>query len=273
MSVSGPTTTKRITVKVLAAMKARNEPISMLTAYDYTFAGLLDEAKVDMLLVGDSVGNVFAGHDSTLPVTLDEMIYHTKAVVRATSRAMIVTDLPFLSYQISADDALRNAGRIMKESGTQAVKLEGGLVMAETISRLTAVGIPVMGHLGLTPQSIHQFGGYGVRAQDDDEATRLRADALALQDAGAFAIVLEKVPATLAAEVTAGLRIPTIGIGAGVGCDGQVLVMHDLLGLNEAFRPRFVRRYAELGQAVRTAAGAYVADVKARSFPDESESY
>lgn len=249
----------------------------MLTAYDYTMSMILDAAGVDILLVGDSASNVFAGHETTLPITLDEMIYHAKAVVRgvqsATGRAMVITDMPFMSYQLSSEDALRNAGRLMKETGCHAVKLEGGATVVETVRRITDAGIPVMGHLGLTPQSIYKFGSYKVRAKDVEEATQLSLDAVKLEEAGAFAIVLEKIPQALAASVSKSLTIPTIGIGAGNGCDGQVLVLNDMLGLNETFRPRFVRQYAKLELIIADAVKSYIADVKQSAFPNDSESY
>ncbi len=254
-------------------MKGRGEPIAMLTAYDYTFAKLLDEAGIDVILVGDSASNVIAGHETTLPITLDQMIYHGAAVVRGVKRAMVVVDMPFGSYQGDSREALRGAIRIMKESGAHAVKVEGGSVVLETVQRLVGAGIPVMGHLGLTPQSIYQFGGYRVRAQEQAEADRLREDAKRLAEAGVFALVLEKIPAALAKEVTQSLPIPTIGIGAGPYCDGQVLVLYDMLGLNKAFSPRFLRRYADLHAVVMGACQRYIADIKGRDFPSMEESY
>jgi 3-methyl-2-oxobutanoate hydroxymethyltransferase len=245
----------------------------MLTAYDYTFARLLEEAGIDVILVGDSASNVIAGHETTLPITLDQMIYHASAVVRAVERAMVVVDMPFGSYQGDSRAALKAAIRIMKESGAHAVKLEGGRPILSTVRRLVEAGIPVMGHLGLTPQAIYQFGSYRVRAQDEAEAQRLYEDALALAEAGIFALVLEKIPAALAQRVTQALPIPTIGIGAGPHCDGQVLVLYDMLGLNKAFSPRFLRRYADLHSIVVQACKQYIQDVKSRDFPSQAESY
>ncbi|MBE2186726.1 MAG: 3-methyl-2-oxobutanoate hydroxymethyltransferase [Rhodothermales bacterium] len=268
-----PVNIKRVTTQTLQEMKAAGQPIAMLTAYDYTLARLLDRAGADVLLVGDSASNVMAGHETTLPITLDQMIVHAQAVVRGAKRALVVVDLPFGSYQVSPRLALEAAVRIMKETGGHAVKLEGGAAMLETVRRIVDAGIPVMGHLGLTPQSIYKFGTYKVRAQDDDEANVLRRDALALQDAGVFALVLEKIPATLGAEVSQSLVVPTIGIGAGNGCDGQVLVTHDALGLTVDFNPRFVRRYAQLGETIDAAVKQYVEDVRARDFPSDDESY
>ncbi|MCX8113250.1 MAG: 3-methyl-2-oxobutanoate hydroxymethyltransferase [Bacteroidia bacterium] len=264
---------KRITTRTLAEMKARQEPIVMLTAYDYTFARLLDEAGIEVLLVGDSASNVIAGHETTLPITLEEMIYHGKAVVRGAQRAMVVVDMPFGSYQGDSKAALHAAIRIMKETGAHAVKLEGGSAVLESVQRIVSAGIPVMGHLGLTPQAIYQFGGYRVRAKDPSEAQKLREDAQQLAEAGVFALVLEKIPASLAKEVSESLSIPTIGIGAGPHCDGQVLVLHDMLGLNKAFSPRFLRRYADLATIVSEACKRYINDVKDRSFPSPGESY
>jgi len=268
-----PAQTKRVTTQTLFEMKAAGQPVAMLTAYDYTMARLLDRAGADVLLVGDSASNVMAGHETTLPITLDQMIYHAQSVVRAAQRALIVVDLPFGTYQVSPRIALEAAVRVMKETGGHAVKLEGGAPMVETVRRIIGAGIPVMGHLGLTPQSIYQFGTYKVRAREDEEADRLRRDALALQEAGVFALVLEKIPAALGAEVSASLTIPTIGIGAGHGCDGQVLVTHDALGLTVDFNPRFVRRYAALGETIDAAVKQYVTDVRTRDFPSDDESY
>jgi 3-methyl-2-oxobutanoate hydroxymethyltransferase len=245
----------------------------MLTAYDYTFARLLEEAGIDVILVGDSASNVIAGHETTLPITLDQMIYHASAVVRAVERAMVVVDMPFGSYQGDSRAALKAAIRIMKESGAHAVKLEGGRPILSTVRRLVEAGIPVMGHLGLTPQAIYQFGSYRVRAQEEAEAQRLYEDALALAEAGIFALVLEKIPAALAQRVTQDLPLPTIGIGAGPHCDGQVLVLYDMLGLNKAFSPRFLRRYADLHSIVVEACKQYIQDVKSRDFPSQAESY
>jgi len=264
---------KQVTTRTLAEMKIRGEPIAMLTAYDYTFARLLEEAGIDVILVGDSASNVIAGHETTLPITLDQMIYHASAVVRAVERAMVVVDMPFGSYQGDSRAALKAAIRIMKESGAHAVKLEGGRPILSTVRRLVEAGIPVMGHLGLTPQAIYQFGSYRVRAQEEAEAQRLYEDALALAEAGIFALVLEKIPAALAQRVTQDLPIPTIGIGAGPHCDGQVLVLYDMLGLNKAFSPRFLRRYADLHSIVVEACKQYIQDVKTRDFPSQAESY
>ncbi|MEP7234639.1 MAG: 3-methyl-2-oxobutanoate hydroxymethyltransferase [Ignavibacteriota bacterium] len=264
----------RVTTRTIADKKQRREKITMLTAYDYTFARLLNEAEIDMLLVGDSLSNVIQGNDTTLPVTLDEMIYHTKAVVKgAPTYSMVVCDLPFMSYQTSEKDGFRNAGRVMKETGAGAVKLEGGQRVCPTVKLMTDNGIPVCGHLGLTPQSINQFGTYRTRGTTPDEANRIKEDALALQDAGVFAIVLEKIPASLATEVTNMLEVATIGIGAGNGCDGQVLVLHDMLGLNEEFHPRFVRKYLRLAEDVRTAFKKFSDDVRSGDFPSSDESY
>ncbi len=264
---------KKITVPALLSMKLRGEKIAALTAYDCLMASLLDEAGVDLILVGDSVAMVFGGHETTLPITLDEIIYHTRAVRRGLKNALLVADMPFLSYQVSPEQAVLNAGRLLKEGGAEAVKLEGGSVMAETIHRLVQVGIPVMGHLGLTPQSINAIGGYALQASHAESAKTLLEEALQLQEAGVFALVLEKIPAKVAAEVTRALRIPTIGIGAGPECDGQILVTHDLLGLFEKFKPKFVRRYAEVGRTMREAFAAYGKEVKAGTFPSEQESY
>jgi 3-methyl-2-oxobutanoate hydroxymethyltransferase len=264
----------RVTTKTIADKKLRGEKITMLTAYDYTFARLLDQAEVDMLLVGDSVSNVVQGNETTLPVTLDEMIYHTKAVMKgATNHSLVVCDLPFMSYQADPVEGFRNAGRVMKETGAGAVKLEGGERVCHTVKLMTDNGIPVCGHLGLTPQSINQFGTYRTRGTSPDEAEMIRQDALALQDAGVFAIVLEKIPTVLATEITKLLKVTTIGIGAGNGCDGQVLVLHDMLGLNEEFHPRFVRKYLTLADEVRNAFKQYGDDVRSGNFPNESESY
>lgn len=261
------------TVRTLVARKAAGERIVFLTAYDWMLARYVSAAGVDGILVGDSAGQVFAGHPTTIPVTLDDMIYHARAVRRGAPDTLMVVDLPFLTFQVSPEDTLRNAGRVMKETNAEAVKMEGGAPVAATIDRLTSIGIPVMGHLGLTPQSVHAFGGYGLRAADADSAARLKADARALADAGCFAIVLEKIPRGLAAEVTAEVPVPTIGIGAGPGTDGQVLVTPDLLGLTPDFRPRFVRRYAELGEITAEALQRFVEDVRAGIFPADEESY
>ncbi|MBM3433977.1 MAG: 3-methyl-2-oxobutanoate hydroxymethyltransferase [Bacteroidetes bacterium] len=270
---SGPEAFKKVTTHSLAELKHSGVKISMLTAYDYTFARLVDAAGVDVILVGDSASNVMAGHETTLPITLDQMIYHASSVVRGVDRALVVVDLPFGSYQGNPKEALNSAIRIMKESGGHSVKLEGGSEVVSTVQRLVQSGIPVMGHLGLTPQSIYQFGTYAVRAKEEAEATKLIDDALALQEAGCFALVLEKIPAALAAKVTASLRIPTIGIGAGADVDGQVLVLHDMLGMNTEFNPRFLRRYAQLGEVIPAAIRQYVADVRAQDFPNDQERY
>lgn len=266
-----------VTTRRLLEMKEQGEKIAMLTAYDYTTARILDRSGVDVILVGDSASNVFSGHDTTLPITIEEMIYHTKAVVRGvqaeTSRAMVVIDMPFMSYQLSSEEALRNAGKIMKNNECDAVKMEGGKVIVDTVKRITDVGIPVMGHLGLTPQSIYRFGSYKVRAREKTEAEELLRDAKLLEEAGAFALVLEKIPANLAAEVTRSISIPTIGIGAGQICDGQVLVINDMLGLNTEFHPRFVRKYADLDNIIHEAVSRYVDDVRNGQFPLEEESY
>lgn len=264
----------RVTTRTIADKKERGEKITMLTAYDYTFAKLLDEAEIDLLLVGDSVSNVVQGNDTTLPVTLDEMIYHTKAVIKgARDYSMVICDLPFMTYQADPLEGFRNAGRVMKETGAGAVKLEGGERVCPTVKLMTDNGIPVCGHLGLTPQSINQFGTYRTRGTNSEEADRIKQDALALQDAGVFAIVLEKIPAVLAEEVTKMVKCATIGIGAGNGCDGQVLVLHDMLGLNEEFHPRFVRKYLSLAEEVRSAFKKYAEDVRTGGFPNKEESY
>ncbi|PQJ75535.1 3-methyl-2-oxobutanoate hydroxymethyltransferase [Polaribacter gangjinensis] len=264
---------KRITVKSLVEMKANGEKISMLTAYDYTMAKILDNAGLDVLLVGDSASNVMAGHETTLPITLDQMIYHASAVVRAIERSLVVVDLPFGSYQSDPKEALRSAIRIMKESGGHAIKLEGGSEIKESIKRILNAGIPVMGHLGLTPQSIYKFGTYTVRAKEEEEAQKLMEDALLLERIGCFAIVLEKVPAKLAEKVAKALTIPIIGIGAGNGVDGQVLVTHDMIGMTHEFHPRFLRRYLDLYDDMTKAFEQYVTDVKSSDFPSEKEQY
>lgn len=264
---------KKVTTNVLQAMKARGEKIAMLTAYDYSMARILDAAGIDVLLVGDSASNVMAGHETTLPITLDHMIYHASSVVRAVDRALVVVDLPFGSYQGNSKHALESTIRIMKESGAHAVKLEGGAEIAESIKRILSAGVPVMGHLGLTPQSIYKFGTYTVRAKKEAEAAKLKEDALLLQELGCFGIVLEKIPAQLAKEVSESLHIPTIGIGGGADCDGQVLVTHDLLGITKDFHPRFLRRYLELFDVIKDATAEYIKDVKAQDFPNEKEQY
>ncbi len=264
---------KRVTTKSVIEMKAKGEKIAMLTAYDYTFAKLLDSAGIEILLVGDSASNVMAGHDTTLPITLDQMIYHAASVVRGAERALIVVDLPFGTYQSNPQEALRSAVRIMKETGAHAIKLEGGKEEAEGIQHIISAGIPVMGHLGLTPQSIHQFGSFGLRAKEEAEAKKLKEDALLLEQLGCFAIVLEKIPAALAAEVAQSVRIPIIGIGAGNGVDGQVLVMQDVLGMSNEFHPKFLRKYANLHETITQAVTQYVQDVKSLDFPNEKEQY
>lgn len=264
---------KRITTKTLVDMKKKGEKISMLTAYDFTMAKIVDSAGIDVILVGDSASNVMAGHETTLPITLDQMIYHAASVVRAIERSLVVVDLPFGSYQSDPKEALRSAIRIMKESGGHAVKLEGGREIKESIKRILNAGIPVMGHLGLTPQSIYKFGTYTVRAKEEEEAEKLIEDAVLLEKAGCFAIVLEKVPAKLAEEVAKKIEIPVIGIGAGNGVDGQVLVTHDMLGMTHEFNPRFLRRYLDLYTEMKNAFSQYSADVKSRDFPNDSEQY
>lgn len=264
---------KRVTTHVIQAMKQRGEKIAMLTAYDFSMARILDEAGIDILLVGDSASNVMAGHETTLPITLDQMIYHAQSVVRAVHRAMVVVDLPFGSYQSNSEIALKSAIRIMKESGAHAVKLEGGAEVEDSIKRILLAGIPVMGHLGLTPQSIYKFGTYTVRAKEEAEAQKLREDARLLDELGCFALVLEKIPAQLAKEVSESIEIPTIGIGAGGHTDGQVLVIHDMLGITKDFKPRFLRRYLNLFESIGEATRQYIEDVKSRDFPNESEQY
>ena len=264
---------KRITTNTILEMKQNGEKIAMLIAYDYSMAKMLDEAGVDVLLVGDSASNVMAGHETTLPITLDQMIYHAQSVVRAAKRSLVVVDLPFGSYQGNTKRALDSSIRIMKESGAHAVKLEGGSEVTDSIRRILTAGIPVMGHLGLTPQSIYKFGTYAVRAKEEAEANKLRTDALLLEKAGCFSLVLEKIPAILAEEVSKSLHIPTIGIGAGKGTDGQVLVSHDMLGINHEFNPRFLRRYARLHEIIQEAVQHYTKDVKENKFPSDSEQY
>ena len=262
-----------VTTKTVLTMKQNGEKIAMLTGYDFLTARYLDQVGIDIILVGDSLANVVQGHETTLPVTVDDMMYHAKAVKRAVKNALIVVDMPFMSFQTSIDDAVRNCGRVMKEVGVGAVKLEGGAYIADIVRHLVTIGIPVMGHLGLTPQAINRFGTYEVRAQSRQEASQLLRDAQVLEEAGVFAIVLEKIPAALAKKVSRSLRIPTIGIGAGPYCDGQVLVVYDMLGLTEEFRPRFVRRYAELAETMRGAFRQYIHDVKTGGFPSGKESY
>jgi 3-methyl-2-oxobutanoate hydroxymethyltransferase len=264
---------KLVTTHQLLAMKQRGEKISMLTAYDFSMATILDGAGIDVLLVGDSASNVMAGHETTLPITLDQMIYHAQSVVRAVKRAFVVVDMPFGSYQGNSSEALRSAIRIMKESGGHGIKVEGGAEIRESITRILTAGIPVMGHLGLTPQSIYKFGTYTVRAKEDAEAQKLIEDALLLQELGCFAVVLEKIPSALAKQVAEQLTIPVIGIGAGPDVDGQVLVVHDMLGITKEFKPRFLRRYAELADLMSDAVTRYVKDVKDRNFPTSDEAY
>ncbi len=262
-----------VTTHVLQNMKNRGEKIAMLTAYDYSMAKILDESNIDVILVGDSASNVMAGYKTTLPITLNEMIYHASSVCRAVKRSFVVVDLPFGTYQGNSKEALNSAIRIMKESGANAVKMEGGREVLESVERIISAGIPVMGHLGLMPQSINKFGTYIVRAKEDEEAQRLREDALLLQEKGCFSIVLEKIPSALATEVTQSLRIPTIGIGAGSGTDGQVLVLHDMLGISNDFSPRFLRRYNNLYDGIKNSVQAYINDVKDINFPNENEQY
>lgn len=264
---------KKVTTNSLQEMKQNREKISMLTAYDFTLAKIVDQGGVDVILVGDSASNVMAGHETTLPITLDQMIYHASAVVRAVDRALIVTDMPFGTYQGNSKEALHSAVRIMKETGAHAVKLEGGAEILESIKRILTAGIPVMGHLGLTPQSIYKFGTYTVRAKEEEEATKLIEDAKLLQEAGCFSIVLEKVPAVLAKKVAQAIQIPVIGIGAGPDVDGQVLVLHDMIGMTHEFNPRFLRRYLSLFEDIKNAVGQYVSDVKTIDFPNEKEQY
>jgi 3-methyl-2-oxobutanoate hydroxymethyltransferase len=264
---------KKVTTNTLQKLKASGEKISMITAYDFSFAKLFDQAGIEVILVGDSASNVMAGHETTLPITLDQMIYHAASVIRGIDRCLVVVDLPFGSYQSNSEIALASAIRIMKETGAHALKLEGGEEVVESIKRIVSAGIPVMGHLGLTPQSIYKFGTYNVRAKEDVEANKLRTDAQILQDAGCFALVLEKIPAMLAQEVSKSLIIPTIGIGAGMHCDGQVLVMHDMLGINTEFKPRFLRTYLNMAEQVTDAVKHYISDVKSNDFPNESEQY
>lgn len=270
---AAPKEIKKITTNTLQRMKANGEKIAMLTAYDFSFAKIIDGADIDVILVGDSASNVMAGHETTLPITLEQMIYHASSVIRGINRCLVVVDLPFGSYQSNSEIALASAIRIMKETGAHAIKLEGGEEVLDSVRRIISAGIPVMGHLGLTPQSIYKFGTYNVRAKEEDEANKLRNDAKFLEDAGCFAIVLEKIPAQLAKEVTNSLSIPTIGIGAGNYCDGQVLVMHDMLGINTEFKPRFLRCYLNLYEQSEKAVQQYVKDVKTGSFPNEQESY
>lgn len=263
----------KITTQTVVDMKQQGEKISMLTAYDFTMAQIIDQAGIEVILVGDSASNVMAGFETTVPMTLEHMIYHTSCVVRGVDRALVIADMPFMSYQVTAKEALINAGRMMKEAGAHAIKMEGGKPIIDTVRKIVDAGIPVMGHLGLTPQSIYKFGTYKVRATDEEEAQDLIKDAKLLQDAGCFSIVLEKIPAKLAERVSKELEIPTIGIGAGGGCDGQVLVLHDMLGLNKGFNPRFLRRYADLHSNMTDAVQQYITDVKSQDFPNEEEQY
>src|SRR5450432_1606807 len=264
---------KKITTHQLQEMKNRGDKIAMLTAYDYSMAKIIDGAGIDVILVGDSASNVMAGNETTLPITLDQMIYHATSVVKAVKRALVVVDIPFGYYQGSSGEALRSSIRIMKESGAHAVKLEGGSEVKDSVLRILSAGVPVMGHLGLTPQSIYKFGTYSVRAKEDVEANKLKADAILLEEAGCFGIVLEKIPAKLAKEVAKSVTIPVIGIGAGKYCDGQVLVMHDLLGINTEFKPRFLRQYLNLHEPITQAVQQYIKDVKSNDFPNEQEQY
>jgi len=266
-------TIKRITTHTLTTMKSSGEKIAMLTAYDYSFAKIIDSAGIDIILVGDSASNVMAGHETTLPITLDQMIYHAQSVVRGVKRCLVVVDLPFGTYQGNSKEALNSTIRIMKETGAHAIKLEGGEEVVDSIKRIISAGVPVMGHLGLTPQSIYKFGTYQVRAKETAEAEKLKNDAKKLEEAGCFAIVLEKIPALLAKEVSESLTIPTIGIGAGNDCDGQVLVMHDMLGINQSFKPRFLRQYLNLYSEVGNAVQQFIADVRTKDFPNTKEQY
>ncbi len=264
---------RKVTTGDLMEMKKKGEKITMLTAYDCLMASQLDECGIDLILVGDSVGNVLLGYENTIPVTMEEMIHHCRAVRRGAKRAMVIGDMPFMSYQASIEEAVRNAGRFLKESGVEAVKLEGGKEVYETIKKIVETGIPVMGHLGLTPQSVYKLGGYGVRGGDDAEASKMLGDARGLEEAGVFSIVLEKIPAKLAKKITKQIGIPTIGIGAGVECDGQVLVTHDMLGLFEKFKPKFSKRYSEIGKEMKKCYRKYIEEVKSKKFPAEEHSY
>lgn len=264
---------EKVTVPEIKKMKQRGEKITVLTAYDYSFARILDEAGVDILLVGDSLGSVIQGQQSTLPVTLEEMIYHTKAVVRGRKRALVVADMPFLSYQVSLEEAKRNAGRFLQEAGAEAVKIEGGVPFQKTIEAIVQIGIPVMGHVGLTPQSVHRLGGYKVQGKEEKEREAIMQDALAVEEGGAFSVVLEGIPMDLAEEISRRLSIPTIGIGAGIHCDGQVLVVHDMLGLFDMYTPKFVKRYADLKGVMADAVKHFIAEVREEKFPDEEHSF
>ncbi|MEX2600801.1 MAG: 3-methyl-2-oxobutanoate hydroxymethyltransferase [Balneolaceae bacterium] len=272
-SGSGDSRPVKITTQTVVEMKQRGEKISMLTAYDFTMAKIIDRAGIEVILVGDSASNVMAGHETTVPMEFDHMLYHASCVVRGTDRALVIADLPFMSYQVTAKEALINAGKMMKLAGVHGVKLEGGEMISDTVKRIVDAGIPVMGHLGLTPQSIYKFGTYKVRARDEEEAEELIRDAKILEKCGVFAIVLEKIPVGLAKQVTDAISVPTIGIGAGPGCDGQVLVLHDMLGLNKEFSPRFLRQYADLEGEMTKAVQSYIRDVKEQEFPNENESY
>jgi len=264
---------KKITTNTLQRMKSNGEKIAMITAYDFSFAKIFDSAGIDVILVGDSASNVMAGHETTLPITLDQIIYHASSVIRGIDRCLVVVDIPFGYYQSNSDIALASAVRIMKETGAHAIKLEGGEEVLDSVRRIISAGVPVMGHLGLTPQSIYKFGTYAVRAQEEVEANKLKKDAKLLEKAGCFAVVLEKIPATLAKEVSESVRIPTIGIGAGGHCDGQVLVMHDMLGINTEFKPRFLRQYLNIHEQATNAVQQYIKDIKSRDFPNENEQY
>lgn len=264
---------EKVTTQTVVEMKQRGEKISMLTAYDFTMGSIIDQAGIDVILVGDSASNVMAGYETTVPMTMEHMIYHTSCVVRGVDRALVIADLPFMTYQVTAKEALINAGRMMKEAGAHAVKLEGGKPIIKTVKRIVDAGIPVMGHLGLTPQSIYKFGTYKVRAKEQEEAEQLLKDAKLLEEAGVFSIVLEKIPAALAKKVTESVSVPTIGIGAGPDCDGQVLVLHDMLGLNKDFSPRFLRRYDDMHKSMTAAVSRYIDDVKEGDFPNENERY
>lgn len=273
MSTNTSDRPSKITTQTVVDMKQQGEKISMLTAYDFTMAQIVDQAGIEIILVGDSASNVMAGFETTVPMTLDHMIYHTSCVVRGVDRALVIADMPFMSYQVTAKEALINAGRMMKEAGAHAVKMEGGKPIIDRVKKIVDAGIPVMGHLGLTPQSIYKFGTYKVRATDEEEAQDLINDAKLLQEAGCFSLVLEKIPAKLAERVSKELDIPTIGIGAGAGCDGQVLVLHDMLGLNKGFNPRFLRRYADMHSTMTNAVEQYIDDVKSQDFPNQEEQY
>ncbi len=264
---------RKMTVPEVRSKKEKGEKIACLTAYDYCFARILDEAGIDLLLVGDSLGSVIQGHDSTLPVTMDDVIYHTRAVIRGRRRALVVSDMPFMTFQLGADDAKRNAGRLVQEGGAESVKLEGGVTQAATIEALVKMGVPVMGHVGLTPQSVHQFGGYRIQGRGEADARAILDDAMAVEQAGAFAVVLEGIPVQLAREITQRLSIPTIGIGAGMHCDGQILVVHDMLGLFDDFTPKFVKRYANLKDTIGGAVQSYMEEVRTEAFPAEEHTF